>query len=292
MLHIALSGGIGSGKSTAAKILTDLGAVLVDADVLAREVVEPGTRALARIAETFGPRVITATGCLDRPALAKIVFDDREAREQLNSIVHPAVRDAAARVREHAWAKDPQAILIEDIPLLAESGTAARFHGVLIVTTPLETRLDRLEQRGLSREDANARIAAQASEAQRLAIADMVAANDGDLTQLRRRLHALWEGRLQPYRDALVRGARGTGPVQEAPEGHEERTVERLRAATSSLAAEIIPAGPRRVELHGENLPGALDGILRGAGFVPDPAAGTNAFVSADPAPPVTLQIA
>lgn len=179
--RIGLTGGIGSGKSTVAKMLVECGAVLIDADAIARKLMEPGQEVLAVTVRTFGEGILTPDGLLDRAALAALVFANEDAREKLNAIVHPAVRAEAERLREVAVQERGQGVVIvEDIPLLTESGQAADFDGVIVVETQLEERLRRLIQvRGMSETDARARIDAQASDEQRRAIATWVIDNSG-----------------------------------------------------------------------------------------------------------------
>lgn len=193
-IRIGLTGGIASGKSTVAEILADLGAMIIDSDQLAREVVEPGTEALARIRERFGDRVIT-DGRLDRAALAKIVFADPVARSDLESIIHPAVRLRAAELEREAG---DDRVVVQMIPLLVETGQQGDFDAVIVVDIPVEVQRERLMARnGLSNKEADARIAAQATRAQRRAAADVVIDNAGsDLDDLRRRVAAAYRGLL------------------------------------------------------------------------------------------------
>src|SRR4051812_40358727 len=195
VLRIGLTGGIGSGKSTVSQLLVQRGAVLIDADVLAREVVEPGTPGLAAVAEAFGEQVLAPDGSLDRPALAAVVFADPEARRRLDGIVHPLVRRRAA---ELVAAAAPDAVVVQDVPLLVETGQAASFDLVLVVAADLETRVARLMQRGLGEADARARIAAQASDEQRAAVADVVLDNSGSLEQLAAQVARFWADRVAP----------------------------------------------------------------------------------------------
>jgi dephospho-CoA kinase len=184
--RVGLTGGIGSGKSTVARRLAALGALLVDSDVLAREVVEPGTPGLAAIRAAFGPDVITADGSLDRPALGRIVFADEAARKRLEAITHPLIFE---RYAELEAAAGPDDLVVHDIPLLAESGRADTFDEVIVVDAPPELQVRRMvEDRGWTREDAEARIAAQASREDRLAIATYVIENTGTLDELRARV--------------------------------------------------------------------------------------------------------
>lgn len=181
--RIGLTGGIGSGKSTVAKMLVECGAVLIDADAISRQLMEPGRAVLAETVRAFGEGVLTPTGELDRAALASLVFADESARARLNAIVHPAVRAEAARQREATVQKLGEgAVIVEDIPLLAETGQAADFDAVIVVEAQRQERLRRLvEMRGMSEADARARIAAQASDEQRRAIATWVIDNSGSL---------------------------------------------------------------------------------------------------------------
>ncbi|QDP97550.1 dephospho-CoA kinase [Microlunatus elymi] len=185
-LRIGLTGGIASGKSTVAGILADLGAVIIDSDLLAREVVEPGTEGLAKIIERFGDRVIS-DGRLDRAALGKIIFSDPRARADLESIIHPAVRRRAAELEAVAGS---DAVVVQMIPLLVETGQADAFDRLVVVDVPPEVQRQRLADRnGLTEQEAEARIGAQASRADRLAVADVVIDNsDAGLDQLRQRV--------------------------------------------------------------------------------------------------------
>jgi dephospho-CoA kinase len=195
MLRIGLTGGIGSGKSTVAALLAARGAVVVDADRIAREVVEPGTPGLAAVVGAFGPGVLAGDGSLDRAALAAIVFADPEARARLDGIVHPLVR---ARAREVIDRAAPDAVVVQDVPLLVETGQAGAHDLVLVVETDLETRVARLLQRGLSEEDARARIAAQATDEQRRAVADVVLDNSGGPEALADQVDRFWAERVLP----------------------------------------------------------------------------------------------
>lgn len=187
---IGLTGGIGSGKTTVSDLLGEWGAVIVDADVIAREVVEPGTPGLAAIAEAFGPEVIGADGGLDRERMAAVVFADPGARATLNGIVHPLVR---ARSIEMTLAAPPGSVVVQAIPLLAETGQREAFDLVVVVDVEPEVAVTRLVgSRGMSEADARARIAAQASREQRLAIADVVLDNSGDLPHLEEQVAELW----------------------------------------------------------------------------------------------------
>jgi dephospho-CoA kinase len=189
VLKVGLTGGIGSGKSAVAQLLAKHGAVVIDADVLAREVVAAGTPGLAAVAEAFGGHLVRADGSLDREVLGKIVFADPGARRQLESIIHPLIRAETAR-RFAALPAD--AVGVHDIPLLAEVGSASDYDVVVVVEAPKDHRLDRLAQRGLPRDQAEARMANQATDAQRREIADILIDNSGSLDDLRTRADGVW----------------------------------------------------------------------------------------------------
>jgi dephospho-CoA kinase len=190
---IGLTGGIGSGKSTVATLLAARGARLVDADRIAREVVGPGTPGLAAVVEAFGDGVLTSEGALDRSALAAVVFADPAARARLDGIVHPLVRARAAEMVAQAR---PDSVVVQDVPLLVETGQAASFDLVLVVEADAETRVRRLVQRGLTEEDARARIAAQATDEQRRAVADVVLDNTGTIEDLTAQVERFWSERV------------------------------------------------------------------------------------------------
>ncbi|MDN4615421.1 dephospho-CoA kinase [Leifsonia sp. F6_8S_P_1B] len=194
MQLIGLTGGIASGKSTIASRFAEHGAVVVDADRIAREVVEPGTPGLAEIARRFGDGVIAADGSLDRAALGAIVFADEEARLALNAITHPAVlRESTARFRA-AGDADPDAIVVYDVPLLVESANEYPFELVVVAHAAADTRIRRLvELRGMDRAEAERRIRSQASDDERLAVADVVIDTDGTLEHTLEQVDALWE---------------------------------------------------------------------------------------------------
>lgn len=188
--RIALTGGIASGKSAVADLLAERGAVIIDADVLARAVVEPGTPGLAAIVERFGAGVLAADGSLDRPALGRIIFADPDARADLEAITHPAIR---ARARALRAAAPEGSVVIDVIPLLVEAGLADGFDTVIVVDADPDTQLRRLRSRdGFTAQEAGQRLAAQASRADRLAVADLVVPNTGDLADLRREVDQVW----------------------------------------------------------------------------------------------------
>jgi dephospho-CoA kinase len=189
-MRVGLTGGIASGKSTVSSMLAELGAVIIDGDRLAREVVERGTPGLAAVVEAFGPEILTPDGDLDRPKLGRIVFADEAKRKVLEEIVHPLVFE---RYAEAEAAAPEDAVVVHDIPLLAESGRADTFDAVVVVETPAEMQVERmLRDRGWTREDAEARIGAQATPEQRRAIATHLIVNDGSREQLRRRVEEVY----------------------------------------------------------------------------------------------------
>lgn len=194
MYLIGLTGGIASGKSTVARRLYEHGAVHIDADDLARRVVEPGTPALAAIVEAFGEGVLLPGGGLDRAKLGAIVFADAEARERLNAIVHPAVRELAAKLIAKVEAEQPDAVVVYDVPLLVEAAVDHPFDLVVVTNAPRRTQVKRLvEERGLDPIHAEARVDAQASNTERVAIADVVIDTDGTLGHTMSQTDALWQ---------------------------------------------------------------------------------------------------
>ncbi len=190
MLRVGLTGGIGSGKSEVARLLGELGAVVVDYDALAREVVAPGTPGLAAVVDSFGPEVLGSDGTLDRARMADLVFADPAARSRLEAIVHPLVALAA---EQRTAGLAGHAVVVHEIPLLVEAGLAGRFDVVVVVTASPDTQLDRLARgRGMTPETAAARMGAQTPVTDKVAVADVVIANDGSLEDLRDQVHALW----------------------------------------------------------------------------------------------------
>jgi dephospho-CoA kinase len=192
MLLVGLTGGIGAGKSSVAALLAERGAVILDADQVARDVVEPDAPAFAALVERFGPEIVGPDGRLDRPKLAELAFASDTGTADLNTIVHPAVgKEFLARMQ----AAPADAIVVCDVPLLVESETARSrgYEYVIVVEAPLETRLDRLEERGVPRNDAVARIAQQATDDERRAIATHLVDNAGDRAQLEAQVDAIWQ---------------------------------------------------------------------------------------------------
>ena len=197
MLRIGLTGGIASGKSTAAARLAELGATVIDHDLLARQAVAPGSDGLALVAAEFGADVVGRDGTLDRPALGAIVFADPEARTRLNAIVHPIVRRLADDAEAAVRTDDPGAVVVHEIPLLVETGQTADFDLVLVVHASEEVRVERLmRERGLSRVQALARIRAQATDEDRLAAATVVLAGGSTIHDLRRQVDTFWRDRV------------------------------------------------------------------------------------------------
>ncbi|WPO74442.1 MULTISPECIES: dephospho-CoA kinase [unclassified Streptomyces] len=190
MLKVGLTGGIGAGKSEVSRLFVSSGAVLIDADKIAREVVEPGTPGLAAVVEAFGREVLAPDGSLDRPRLGAIVFADADKLAALNAIVHPLVGARSAELERSA---SGDAVVVHDVPLLTENGLAPLYDVVVVVDASPETQLDRLVRlRGMSEDDARARMAAQATREKRLEIADIVIDNDGPLEGLQERVAEVW----------------------------------------------------------------------------------------------------
>lgn len=196
MLRVGLTGGLGSGKSTVARLLVARGAVLVDADVLAREALADHSPGAKAVIEEFGPGVALAPGVVDRAALGRRVFGDEDARRALESIVHPRVRQRAQELEDAAAAADPGAVVVHDIPLLVETGQAgpgSRYAPVVVVDADQDVRVRRLRARGMEEADARARMAAQAGRETRLAVAGVVLDNNGTEEQLAQQVDDLWD---------------------------------------------------------------------------------------------------
>lgn len=244
MLRVGLTGGIGAGKSTVATRLVEHGAVLIDADAIAREVVEPGSEGLAAVAAEFGDEILAADGSLDRPALAAVAFADDDARRRLNAIMHPLV---GSRTADLVAAAPQEAVVVHDVPLLVENGMAPMFHLVIVVDADTDVRVDRLTgHREMSAADARARIAAQASTAQRHAVADVWLDNSGARDEVQAAVDALWADRLVPY-EANVRlrrvvdaGLHGPGG-DPTPSDATERLLQRVRYVAGAHAASVEP---------------------------------------------------
>ncbi|ALO66910.1 hypothetical protein AS189_10870 [Arthrobacter alpinus] len=301
MLSLGLTGGIAAGKSLLSARFRELGAVVIDADQLAREVVAPGTVGLTAVVDHFGSEMLLPDGSLNRTALGARVFSDKAELAALNAITHPLVRAEAAALKSCAG---PGAIVVQDIPLLVETGQGPNFHLVVVAQAPREIRLERMiRDRGMSREDALARMSAQASDEERAAVADVVIVNNGTREDTVAALDSLWHGRLLPFAANLAAGrahdSAGAGfgalkPHVEAELGAEAasraRALLRLQHAVGERA--VIGAlqhdgfGPvfRVVPLEGI-LPELILGALAGAGFFPvsDTSGGATVLASADP---------
>ncbi|ONM46903.1 dephospho-CoA kinase [Nocardia donostiensis] len=250
MLRIGLTGGMGAGKSTVARILAEHGAVIIDSDVIAREVVAPGTEGLAALVDAFGADILAADGSLDRPALAAKAFGDDESRARLNSITHPLV---GKRTAELLAAAAPDAIVVQDIPLLVENGLAPLMNLVIVVDVAAETRIRRLvEFRGVAEADARARISAQATDEQRRAVADVLLDNNGPAGAIEEAVHRLWDERLVPFEANLRAGQVASTEfrvVEHDPDWavQAQRLIARLWVACGSAAQRIDHIGSTAV---------------------------------------------
>ncbi|MFI6166007.1 dephospho-CoA kinase [Nocardia sp. NPDC051052] len=251
MLRIGLTGGMGAGKSTVARILADFGAVIVDSDLIAREVVAPGTEGLAALVAAFGGEILAADGSLDRPALAAKAFADDESRATLNSITHPLV---GKRTAELISAAPRDAIVVQDIPLLVENGLAPLMNLVIVVDVDAETRLRRLvEFRGVAEADARARIAAQATDEQRRAVADVLLDNSGAPAAIEGGVRQLWRERLVPFEHNLRTGTPARRKeIRVVPANPEwgvqaQRLIARLWVACGASATRIDHIGSTAV---------------------------------------------
>lgn len=250
MLRIGLTGGIGAGKSTVSAMFASYGALVIDSDILAREVVEPGTRGLAALVEAFGDDILAVDGALDRPALAAVAFADEAKRRTLNGIVHPLI---AQRRAELIATADPAGVVVEDIPLLVENGLAPLFPLVVVVHADVEVRVARLmTHRGFTAEDARARIAAQATDEQRRAAADVWLDNSSTPDELTEKASLLWFQRVGPFaRNLAARRAAPADPVVVPPNpqwpAQAERIIARLRAACGHHVRTVEHVGPTTI---------------------------------------------
>lgn len=252
MLSLGLTGGIAAGKSLLSTRFRELGAVVIDADQLARDVVAPGTAGLAQVVAQFGQNFLLPDGTLDRPKLGSLVFADPSKRQALNAIIHPRVRTAAQLLKDQAG---PGTIVVQDIPLLVETGQSAAFHLVVVVQASAETRVARMmATRGMSQVEAQARMDAQASDAERAAAADVVIANDGGPEQAIAALDALWHGRLLPFAANLAAGLPAAGPpaTQTVPAdpswpAQAARLAARVKTALGELAVSVDHIGATAV---------------------------------------------
>jgi dephospho-CoA kinase len=249
MLRIGLTGGIGAGKSTVSATFSECGGIIVDGDVIAREVVEPGTEGLAQLVEAFGEDILLPDGALNRPALAAKAFVDDEQRATLNGIVHPLV---GRRRQEIIDAVHDDAVIVEDIPLLVETGMAPMFPLVVVVTAPVETRVTRLIKRGMDEADARARIKAQASEEQRRAIADVLLDNSGSQGELVEKARDLWYSRVLPLAHNIrarrcVTSVYQLVPYNPAWPDDANRIIKRIQTACGSKALRVDHIGSTAV---------------------------------------------
>jgi dephospho-CoA kinase len=251
MLRVGLTGGIGSGKSTVSAQLASLGAVVVDADAVAREVVEPGTPAVVAIADRFGPEVLAGDGRLDRPGLGRIVFGDPAALRDLEAITHPAIW---ARTAELVAAAPGDAVVVHDMPLIVEKGMAADYHLVVVVGAGEEVRLRRLvELRGMPEADACTRIAAQATDVERRAAADVWLDNEATTDSLRASVLRLWHERIEPFELNVRHGIRSrlSHPTISAPDptwpAQATRLLSRIGRALGDAAASLDHIGSTAV---------------------------------------------
>ena len=295
MIRLGLTGGIGAGKSTVAKTFVERGAYIIDADKIAREVVEPGTEGLEKLVEAFGSDILSADGSLDRPALAAKAFVDEESRKKLNAITHPLI---GARTQELLEAAPEDAIVVQDIPLLVENHTAPFFHLVVIVHADEDVRLHRLTtMRGVDEADARTRIAAQATEEQRRAVADVWLDNSGTPEELAAAAAEVWDRRLVPF-EANVRARRAAEPDPELialepnPDGPSARVVNRLWAIAGERAAAVEVVDAEKVQLRIVARDGAaaerLTDLLAVGGFAP---AEPGVYRSCDPGRPATVVV-
>ncbi|WP_088997521.1 dephospho-CoA kinase [Micromonospora echinaurantiaca] len=253
MLRVGLTGGIGSGKSAVAARLAERGAVVIDSDRIAREVVAPGTEGLAEIVAAFSERVLDADGALDRAALGAVVFADEAARRRLEAITHPRVR---ARTAELAAAAGPDAIVVNDVPLLVEVGLAPTYHLVVVVETDVALRLERLARdRGMERAEAERRIAAQADDARRRAAADVLLSNDGSLADLHAAVDALWYDRLLPFA-ANLRERRVVRPARVELIEADPTWPRQYARLAARIRHALAPAEPRIDHIGSTAVPG------------------------------------
>jgi dephospho-CoA kinase len=283
MLRIGLTGGIGAGKSAVSAQFSQCGGVVVDGDVIAREVVEPGTEGLAALVDAFGDDILLPDGALDRPALAAKAFSSDETRATLNGIVHPLV---GKRRAELIAAVPEDSVVVEDIPLLVESGMAPMFPLVVVVFADAEVRLTRLvQQRGMAEDDARARIAAQASDEQRRAVADVWLDNSGTPDELVERARNVWDHRITPFAANLTAGQVVSPPVQLVAADpswpdQAERIVARLKTACGAKALRVDHIGSTavagldakdvidiQVTVASLDVADELTGALRSAGY-------------------------
>jgi dephospho-CoA kinase len=250
MLRIGLTGGIGAGKSTVSATFSECGGIVVDGDVIAREVVEPGGEGLKALVEAFGEDILLPDGALNRPALAAKAFVDEEKRAVLNGIVHPLVGQRRLEIIESV---PDDAVVVEDIPLLVETGMAPMFPLVVVVTAPVETRVERLIQRGMDEADARTRISAQAPEEQRRAIADVLLDNSGSQDELVEKACDLWRNRVLPLADNIrtrhvAEHKLELVPYKPAWRDDARRIIARIQIACGDKALRVDHVGSTAVE--------------------------------------------
>lgn len=301
MLRVGLTGGTGAGKSSVARRLTELGALVVDADALAREVLAPGSEGLAAVVAEFGPEVLDGDGGLDRAALARVVFADADRRAALERITHPRI---AALTAQRVAAAPADAVVVHDVPLLVEKGMGAGYHLVVVVHAPAAERVRRLvAHRGMTAEDAWSRVRAQASDDERRAAADVWLDNSGTPADLTAAVDDLWRARLVPYEENVRLGRPapgwadgGTGQRPDAGAGARvaARVAHAVRAVLPDAEVRVDAAAPLTVVVRGGVAAGspddaALAAALRAAGF-PPVAEGVHA--SADPGLPARVLLA
>lgn len=267
MLRVGLTGGIGAGKSTVSRRLAELGAVVVDADQVAREVVVPGSEGLAAVAAEFGPEILLPDGTLDRPGLGRVVFGDPAALARLNGILHPRI---AARTAQLVAQAPAGAVVVHDMPLIVENGLAAGYHLVVVVDAPEQVRADRLvRDRGSTPEEAWQRIRAQATDEQRRAVADVLLDNSGEVAPVLAATEALWTGRLLPFEQNLRENRPAPWPDAVGPaDPHWPDQARRLAARVAAVTQPHV----RRVDHVGPTaVPGAAAAdVLRLQLVVPD----------------------
>jgi dephospho-CoA kinase len=292
VLRVGLTGGIGAGKSTVAQALARLGAVIVDADQLARRAVEPGTPGLDAVVEAFGPGVLAVDGGLDRAALGRLVFSDDAARARLNAILHPRIAELTAREVAVAPA---DAVVVHDVPLLVENGLGPDYQLVLVVAAPVEERVRRLvHERGMAEQEARARIAAQADDAARVAAADVLLDNGGERNEVFLAVERLWHDRLVPYEQNLRAGrCAAVAARPSAAAAARARAAARLRGALGELG-QVEDADPVVVRVVVDVADAGLAEALQRAGLVlrpdgqpcaADPGAAVAVTLRRDPGP-------
>lgn len=301
MLRVGLTGGTGAGKSSVARRLSELGAVVVDADALAREVLAPGSEGLAAVVAEFGPEVLDGDGGLDRAALARVVFADADRRAALERITHPRI---AALTAQQVAAAPADAVVVHDVPLLVEKRMGAGYHLVVVVHAPAAERVRRLvAHRGMTAEDAWARVRAQASDDERRAAADVWLDNSGTPADLAAAVDDLWRARLVPYEENVrlgrpapgwADGGTGQRPDPGAGARVAARVAHAVRAVLPDAVVRVDAAAPLTVVVRGGVAAGspddaALAATLRAAGF-PPVAEGVHA--SADPGLPARVLLA